>query len=422
MLDTAQELHGTSSLPSPIINDASLYPLPEISHQMSKAEFSSLAASRERLLGISRWKLTVQNSPEHSLAEGKGMKDPVFMRRPDGHIIGLGTTAWEDVGQIDIPLYTADSLKGPLTYHGSVLNEFYGKQAPEFCAPGSLVDPESGKIISAVQRSCFAPGSAIDIIESSKDFTENKQRVIFDQTDSPSKEVIYDPHLGVYFDEREQKWVRYMTFNKGPFMRKSDVYLATFPEGWFGQVKVQTRPILKEEDIPLHNRTHVEWNTEGSQLVYFGRQQLSGLAKETDKEFYTQDDLSPLAVAIGVLFLEPGALESTHEDRTRQRVLMGFSRTVGESLTMLDLPLLDPATDETDENGHPSFVTQNGVPYIDEEGKAFIAYQGRKKNGPWELYMLSLDVRKLVQFGNILLQGQNPQIPELQEDLMLAAD
>lgn len=306
----------------------------------------------------------------HDAAKGYlEMKDPSVIREPDGSYLmycSLGTSVTQEwvVGR-----FRADHPGGP--WQELPYAKIDGVDGREVCAPAMMRTEKDGKPLYQmyVQTTCFHPDGVIAIATSpdGEHFTGTDKpaatRDDLKPEDRANVMSLYD--VGMSDIDIGGKTHECMVYSGYRRIGCGDVYMSLRekPEG--GAQTAWSTPvlILKQEDVPFHNRPdaeNFEWGIEGVKID-----------KLADGAF----------LMTGVCFLDL----PRDAIGTRQRVFFAAADKPEGPWVPMRTPV-EPTryADGTGENGHPDTV--------DMGAKVGLLYQERAGDGkPWHLRYTEFD-------------------------------
>ena len=324
----------------------------------------------------------------HSATSGyMEMKDPSVIREQDGSYkmyCSLGTSVTQ---QWVIGRFAADHPAGPWQElpHTKVENVAGG----EVCAPAVMTRNDNGKTVyhMYVQTTCFSPDGVIAqaVSEDGHVFKGLAQPAMTKEDllpeDLQNVMSLYD--VGISEFDIQGKTHECMVFSGYRSIGCGDVYMS-LREKKDGAAAERPWPtpvlILKQEDVPFHNKPgaeNFEWGLEGIKI----------------------DRLEEGAYLMtGVCFLD----RPNEERGTRQRVFFAAAASPEGPYIPMRTPVTPTAYPEgTGENGHPDT--------IDMGDKMGLLYQERAGEGqPWHLRYMDFDKKQLTAEVKAKLTAKAP--------------
>jgi hypothetical protein len=288
------------------------------------------------------------------------IKDPSVVRLPDGTFAMFASIGRSQSQDWIVGRFAADHPCGPWQELEPV--RFHGLSGPQLCAPAVTYEERDGRPLWTmyVQTACFEEDGVIALAtsENGVDFHPQDPLLVTRHTldrDQPRVVGVYD--AGVARVEHLGRRLTCMFFTGCNRVGNGDIYLSVRDEARPGDGWTPGRLVLRQDEIPFHNRPsyeHYEWGLEGAGLVQLGRD---------------------LYLMVGVCFLERG-----QEHRgTRQRVFFAASNSPFGPYAPIGVPFEPwPYEEGAGEHGHPDAV-------VDGE-TMFLLYQERSGEGrPWHL-------------------------------------
>jgi len=302
------------------------------------------------------------------------MKDPSIIREKDGSYkmycsLGTSTTQQWVVGR-----FAADHPGGP--WQELPHAEIEDVAGAEVCAPAVMTRVENGKVFydMYVQTTCFSPDGVIAqaVSEDGRVFKGLDQPAVTKEDLSPKdlENVISLYDVGMSEFDIAGKPHECMVFSGYRRIGCGDVYMSLrekTKDAAAGQPWPQPVLILKQEDVPFHNKPdadNFEWGLEGVKI----------------------DKLAEGAYLMtGVCFLD----RPNEERGTRQRVFFAAAAAPQGPYLPMRTPVEPTVYPEgTGENGHPDTV--------DLGDKIGLLYQERAGEGkPWHLRYVAFDKQQL---------------------------
>jgi len=309
--------------------------------------------------------------------EAKGyleMKDPSVIREKDGGYLmycSLGTSTTQ---QWVVGRFRAAHPAGP--WQELPCAKIEGVEGREVCAPAMMLAEKDGKPLYQmyVQTTCFHPGGVIALATSTdgEHFTGAAEPAAKPDDLKPEDRAnvmsLYD--VGMSDMDMNGKTYECMVYSGYRRVGCGDVYMSLREKPEAGAQTPWSVPtlILKQEDVPFHNRPdkdNFEWGLEGVKID-----------KLADGAF----------LMTGVCFLD-----LPNEARgTRQRVFFAAADKPEGPWVPMRTPVEPTAYPEgTGENGHPDT--------IDLGEKLGLLYQERAGEGkPWHLRYTEYSKQELV--------------------------
>lgn len=276
-----------------------------------------------------------------------------------GTVRGIPLKAFHETWQVGRLKQRADGtyeLMPPVTLNGGDLLR------P--CAPAMMKDELNGeeRAIMVLHQDCFTAGDAIQAFES---FNGQDFNYIGNLLEGEPGIGKYDPEISEIDGKKILTYVRYDENQPN----KTEIHAAElFPEGNSYRA-VEIGPVVRQEDIPIHNQSHeedFEWGIEAAKMHKVS------FPDGTEKIVTT-------FVSFQKAFDQYG---QRRERETRQRFTFAVSNAIGEKPYWVGY-LATPQG--IGENGHGFWNGEEAV------------YQERQKGGEWGLRIVKINPQKLFE-------------------------